>query len=99
MQKENLELTVKISNLKEAQVLALQAFFNYMRYLGNVGSSRYVAFYSDGDGSFRPKFEYKCNEPIRELTEELSGLAKVKEEGKIIYFDFDSISWKINHNV
>jgi hypothetical protein len=30
----------------------------YMQYLGNVGSSREVAIYSDGDGDFRPKFEW-----------------------------------------
>lgn len=28
-----------------------------MEYLGNVGSSRAITFYSDGDGDFRPKFK------------------------------------------
>lgn len=32
------------------------AMLNYMEYLGAVGKSRKVTFYSDGDGDFRPKF-------------------------------------------
>lgn len=28
-----------------------------MEYLGNIGSSRTVGLYSDGDGDFRPKFK------------------------------------------
>lgn len=30
-----------------------------MQLLGSVGSSRVLAFFSDGDGSFRPKFEIR----------------------------------------
>ena len=29
-----------------------------MQYLGAIGSSRYMAFYADGDGTFRPKFDF-----------------------------------------
>lgn len=29
-----------------------------MQKLGSMGSSRMVEFYSDGDGDFRPKFEW-----------------------------------------
>lgn len=29
-----------------------------MQYLGNIGSSRNLTFYSDGDGDFRPKFTW-----------------------------------------
>lgn len=31
--------------------------FRRMEYLGSVGSSRMLGFYSDGDGDFRPKFD------------------------------------------
>ena len=31
-----------------------------MRWAGNVGASRTVAFYADGDGDFRP-FDFKVN--------------------------------------
>ncbi len=34
------------------------AMLKYMQKLGSVGSSREVCIYSDGDGSFRPKFEW-----------------------------------------
>ena len=27
-----------------------------MQTLGDIGASRYVAFFADGDGDFRPKF-------------------------------------------
>jgi hypothetical protein len=29
-----------------------------MQYLGGIGSSRVVGFYADGDGDFRPKFNF-----------------------------------------
>jgi len=29
-----------------------------LEYLGTIGSSRGVMIYSDGDGDFRPKFEF-----------------------------------------
>ena len=39
-----------------------------MERLGNIGSSKKVGIYSDGDGDFRPKFdidtEYKKTFPI-----------------------------------
>lgn len=36
----------------------------YMQQLGNLGSSRKVCIYSDGDGDFRPKFDWENNLPI-----------------------------------
>ena len=45
-----------------------------MEYLGKVGASRRIAFYSDGDGDYRPKFEWDKNtlpEPFREKDEDL----------------------------
>ena len=32
-----------------------------MQQLGAVGSSREVIFYSDGDGDYRPRFEFKLD--------------------------------------
>ena len=32
------------------------AMLKYMQYLGNIGSSREVTLYADGDGDFRPEF-------------------------------------------
>jgi len=36
----------------------------YMHRLGGVGSSRLLTFYSDGDGDFRPKFEWDKDLPV-----------------------------------
>jgi hypothetical protein len=35
-----------------------------MQVLGEQGSSREVAIYADGDGDFRPKFEWNSDMPI-----------------------------------
>ena len=34
------------------------AMLKYMQFLGNVGASRKVSIYADGDGDFRPKFKW-----------------------------------------
>ena len=34
------------------------AMLRYMEQLGNLGGSRRVALYADGDGDFRPKFKW-----------------------------------------
>lgn len=34
------------------------AMLKHMQYLGGVGASRRISFMSDGDGDFRPKFEW-----------------------------------------
>ncbi len=39
------------------------AMLKYMQFLGGIGSSRKVSFYADGDGDFRPKFEWSANLP------------------------------------
>ena len=47
-----------------------------MEYLGNVGSSREVSFYSDGDGDYRPKFTFSS---------ELSVKGKKEKDGKFFF--------------
>ena len=37
------------------------AMLKYMQYLGSIGASRRVTFYSDGDGDFRPQFKWHEN--------------------------------------
>lgn len=39
------------------------AMLKYMQHLGSIGSSRSVTFFSDGDGGFRPKFEWEKGLP------------------------------------
>lgn len=46
----------------------------HMHYLGSVGSSRDVTFFSDGDGDYRPKFLANINlEPALPLETDRSG--------------------------
>ena len=46
-----------------------------MQYLGAIGSSRYVSIYSDGDGDFRPRFEWDRDlpEPAKPIKESSNG--------------------------
>ena len=89
------------------QGLALKAMFEHWNRLANIGSSREVAFYADGDGNFRPEVECEFSEKVPELTDELSELARIHadDSGKdrfgspMALFDFDAISWKIGHDL
>ena len=51
-----------------SQGLALQAMFEYWNYLANIGSSRMISFYVDGDGNFKPNCQINFSEPMPELT-------------------------------
>lgn len=39
------------------------SMLKYMQFLGGIGSSRKVSFYADGDGDFRPKFNWSSSLP------------------------------------
>jgi hypothetical protein len=45
------------------------SMLKYMEHLGNIGSSRGVSLYADGDGDFRPKFhtniKWEKKEPVK----------------------------------
>ena len=91
-----LKMTVTL-DVTVPQALALQAMFDHWNILGDIGSSREVAFFVDGDGNFRPRAECSFSEVIPELTDELSDSAKSEKKDGNFLFDFDSIAWKINH--
>lgn len=56
MSKE-VEFTVKC-RMNERWVNDFCSMLKYMESCGNMGHSAIVGFYSDGDGDFRPKFEF-----------------------------------------
>lgn len=67
---DEIEFTVTC-RMKPRWVPHFLAMLKYMCYLGNVGSSRHVTFMADGDGDFRPQFEWEENlqdnaEPIED---------------------------------
>lgn len=51
------EFNIKVQ-MEERWVDTFCSMLKYMENLGNLGSSRGVTLYSDGDGDFRPKFEF-----------------------------------------
>lgn len=84
-------LTIDITNLTEAQSIALKEMFLQMEMLGGQGGSRWVCFYADGDGDFKPKFE--ANGEKIKSTEFLTGEEMWKNgECRI---DYDRIAWKL----
>ena len=56
MSKE-VEITIK-AKMNERWVNDFLSMLKYMESCGNMGHSAVVGFYSDGDGDFRPKFEF-----------------------------------------
>lgn len=43
--------------MKERWIPHFISMLNYIQQLGELGGSRKVSFYSDGDGDFRPQFK------------------------------------------
>ena len=56
-------LTITMENLTEAQEIALNDLFATWQQLGSWGSSRWTAFFADGDGDFRPKIKINGEQP------------------------------------
>ena len=46
------------AEMEERWIPYFCSMLGYMQYCGNIGHSSIVGFYSDGDGDFRPKFEF-----------------------------------------
>lgn len=53
---DNVTISFNIT-VRKRWVPSLIGMFRAMQSFGNIGSSRMIGFYSDGDGDFRPKFE------------------------------------------
>lgn len=79
------------------QALALQSMFNTYNLLSNMGASRDVAFFVDGDGNFHPKCKVTFdNSDIPLLTPELEKMASNNTtDDPLLKFDFDTIAWHI----
>ena len=54
---ENKTFTIEVT-MRKRWIPQFLSMLNYMQCLGEVGSSRKVSLYSDGDGDFRPKFKW-----------------------------------------
>ena len=51
------------------------AMLKQMEYNGNIGHSSWVAFYADGDGAFRPKFEIKASQDVLEAAKAVEAIS------------------------
>lgn len=57
MTTERQAFTINVE-MEERWVPHFLGFLQQMERFGQVGSSRLMSFYADGDGDFRPKFEW-----------------------------------------
>lgn len=57
MSNDNETFTITVT-MKKRWIPHFLGMLDYMQKLGNWGGSRKVSIYSDGDGDFRPKFEF-----------------------------------------
>jgi hypothetical protein len=93
---DRVKMTVEMQ-VTPAQGLALQAMFEHWNLLSDIGSSRDIGFYVDGDGSFHPKCLVRFDSNIPDLTDEFRKISVVKEKNGNRVYDFDPVGWKINH--
>ena len=93
------KLVITIDNIGPADAIALKKMFEYMQYLGNIGSSRQCTFFADGDGSFHPKVSFDYPIELPEVSE-VSGVIETREGGRRGQFDIDSdsIAWYVYHD-
>jgi len=95
------KITVEIDNLTEAQEIALNDFFATWVTLGNWGSSRWTAFFADGDGDFRPKITINGEKPKytdlvpREKFWPWGTHGEYLDTSGEYRIDFDSIGWAL----
>ena len=95
-------LTVVIENVTEAQEIALNDLFATWQSLGSVGSSRWTAFFADGDGDFLPKIT--INGEKAKATDLIDRKAFWAPDttvgmsfatGDAYFIDYDWIGWKL----
>lgn len=103
MSKPKRKIVVEIDNLTEAQEVALNDLFATWQQLGGNGSSRWTAFYADGDGDFRPKITINGEKPKftdllprEQFWSEDQTIALKFYMGDAYKIDFDWIGWKLS---
>lgn len=95
---DTLKLRVEM-DVTAPQAYALQQFFRMWNMLGNVGSSRYVAFYCDGDGNFHPNCVITTDPPLPPMPQEQLALCEGNVDRPVIaeyHVDYDAIGWSLH---
>ena len=62
---DTVRFTIRVS-MRKRWIPQFLGMLKYMERLGGVGASRKLTFYSDGDGDFRPRFEFDDKLPIKQ---------------------------------
>lgn len=64
-----MKFTINVE-MKDRWVPHFLSMLKHIEYLGNIGASREIAIYADGDGDFQPKFKFDVDYeemlPVRE---------------------------------
>ncbi len=97
-----LKRVIEIDGLTEAQALALEDVLAMWHHLGALGSSRWTAFFADGDGNFRPKITIDGRRPQAYTKTDAKRrwvtLWRQEEHGMnpidVYMMDFDEIAWQ-----
>lgn len=106
MEENKYTLRLLIDNLTDAQAIAIVRMFEMFRNFGQVGTSRNVTFFADGDGNFRLDFAYELYGgdnavEIKELIDNPSSFNYDAElmdaycDHKDIRIDFDKYAWEL----
>ena len=59
-----MDMTIELKGLTKAQAIAIEDMMATWNSLGIMGSSRWTAFYADGDGNFRPEIIVNGRNPF-----------------------------------
>jgi len=96
-------MTIVITGIKESHKIALEHILYQMQYLGGIGGSRWLAFYSDGDGDFHPKITVDGEDvrPSKILSEancwKQAKIGENEHSSEMCLVDPDTVAWKL-HN-
>lgn len=64
------KFTIEVE-LQDRWIPHFLSMLKYMQQLGNMGGSRMISFYADGDGDFQPKFtpniEFEEVKPVNDI--------------------------------
>jgi hypothetical protein len=58
-------MRIEIDNITQEQAFAISDMLALMQDLGKSGASRWIAFYADGDGNFKPQVTVDGESPLR----------------------------------
>lgn len=93
MKEPAVDLTITLRNLTKAQAITFVNFAKELELCGKMGRSRYIAFFADGDGDFRPQLEHNLAISEEELSHYAPYCSKMLREGACKSgYDYDDVA-------